>query len=55
MAISVDGAGTGITVGPESIVLANPGRSVSAVRSVPVACVNVLTFAKVVYRLDPAA
>jgi glucose/arabinose dehydrogenase len=55
MAISVGGAGTGITVGPESVVLANPGESVSAVASGPDGAVYVLTFGDVVYRVDPAS
>jgi glucose/arabinose dehydrogenase len=55
MAISVGGAGSGITVSPESIVLANPGESVSAVASGPDGAVYVLTFGNVVYRLDPAS
>jgi glucose/arabinose dehydrogenase len=55
MAISVSGAGTGITVSPESIVLANPGESVSAVASGPDGAVYVLTFGNGVYRLDAAS
>ena len=55
MAISVSGAGTGITVSPESIVLANTGESVSAVASGPDGAVYVLTFGDAVYRLDPTA
>jgi glucose/arabinose dehydrogenase len=55
MAIAVSGAGTEITVSPESAVLANPGESVSAVASGPDGAVYVLTFGNAVYRLDPAA
>jgi glucose/arabinose dehydrogenase len=55
MALSVSGAGTGITVGPESAVLANPGEEVSAVVSGPDGAVYVLTFGDTVYRIDPAA
>jgi glucose/arabinose dehydrogenase len=55
MAISVTGAGSGIAVNPQSIVLANPGESVSAVASGPDGAVYVLTFGDVVYRLDPAS
>jgi hypothetical protein len=55
MAISVSGAGTGTTVSPESILLANPGESVSAVAAGPDGAVYVLTFGDVVYRLDPTS
>jgi glucose/arabinose dehydrogenase len=55
MAISVTGAGSGVAVGPESIVLGNPGEFVAAVASGPDGAVYVLTFGDTVYRLDPAA
>jgi hypothetical protein len=55
MAISVSGAGTGVTVSPEATVIANPGESVSAVASGPDGSVYVLSFGDAVYRLDPAA
>jgi glucose/arabinose dehydrogenase len=55
MAISVSGAGGDIAVGPESIVLGNPGEFVAAVVSGPDGAVYVLTFGDTVYRLDPAA
>jgi hypothetical protein len=54
MALAVTGEGTGITVGPEPVALANPGEQVSAVTSGPGGAVYVLTFGNAVYRLDPA-
>ncbi len=55
MALSVSGAGTGVTVGPEAAALATAGAEVSAVASGPDGAVYVLAFDDVVYRLDPAA
>ena len=55
MALSVSGAGTDVTVGPEAVALATAGAEVTAVTSGPDGAVYVLAFGNVVYRLDPAA